>query len=322
MEINCVCWHSTEGMSLPSYGGGSSAPNLTVKPDFAAKKMRWYQHFRIDTSSRALRNLGGGVETNTANVVQIEVVGTCDSRHASSWRLGSRTYRAGRDYLYMGDLPAWAVRDLADFARWLHREHRVPLTSGVTFKPYPASYGANGVRMSHAKWRRFYGHCGHMHVPENLHGDPGAFPMAPILARAAGSTPQEDDVPEIVGRTDDGKKTRTPGEWRTLSIDGPTLVPKGSQAYSVRVSVALEAPVDGTLQGRYVHERPDGSRWKDSITERLTTAGSTFADFFGVGGLHDDETVTFELCYYPADSSDTEPARIKRSRVRGLYWKA
>ncbi|MBQ1165268.1 hypothetical protein KBZ21_45590, partial [Streptomyces sp. A73] len=34
METNVIVWHSTEGTSLPSYGGGGSAPNLTAKPDF------------------------------------------------------------------------------------------------------------------------------------------------------------------------------------------------------------------------------------------------------------------------------------------------
>ncbi|MBQ1166121.1 hypothetical protein KBZ21_49875, partial [Streptomyces sp. A73] len=71
-------WHSTEGTSLPSYGGGGSAPNLTAKPDFKNKRMVWYQHFDFDPSARALVNRAGGVETNTLNVCQVEVVGTCD----------------------------------------------------------------------------------------------------------------------------------------------------------------------------------------------------------------------------------------------------
>ncbi|WP_327720731.1 hypothetical protein OG381_39330 [Streptomyces sp. NBC_00490] len=31
-----------------------SAPNLTAVPDLDAKKLKWYQHFDIETSSRAL----------------------------------------------------------------------------------------------------------------------------------------------------------------------------------------------------------------------------------------------------------------------------
>jgi hypothetical protein len=180
METNVILWHSTEGTSLPSYGGGASAPNLTAKPDFGAKRMRWYQHFDFDTSSRALRNQPGGVETNTLNVCQVEVVGTCDPAAHRRW--------GSAPHLYMPNLPSWVIRDLAAFARWAHQSHGVPLTSGLTFKPYPSSYGANGVRMSRARWTAFKGHCGHQHAPENDHGDPGAFPMAAILAAAKGET--------------------------------------------------------------------------------------------------------------------------------------
>lgn len=179
METNTVLWHSTEGRTLPSYGGGSSAPNITAMPDFAARKLRWFQHHDIDRSSRALVNAAGGVQTNTLNVVQVEIVGTCDPKTSAGW--------GGTAHLYTPRLPDWAVRDLAEFAKWMHEHHGVPLTSDVTFRSYPASYGLfNGVRMSHAQWNDYKGHCGHQHAPENLHGDPGDFPMRDILDRAKG----------------------------------------------------------------------------------------------------------------------------------------
>ncbi|MFI9151665.1 hypothetical protein [Streptomyces sp. NPDC053367] len=180
METNVVLWHSTEGTSLPSYGGGASAPNLTARPDFAKKRIVWYQHFDFDVSSRALRNLPGGVETNTLNVCQVEIVGTCDPATHRRW--------GSTPHLYMPQLPQWVIRDLGAFARWAWTEHRVPLTSGLTFKPYPSSYGDNGVRMSAARWNAFTGHCGHQHAPENDHGDPGSFPMNAVLAAAKGDT--------------------------------------------------------------------------------------------------------------------------------------
>ncbi|MFD3929525.1 hypothetical protein [Streptomyces sp. NPDC058614] len=189
MESNVVVWHTTEGTSLPSYGGGSSAPNFTARPNFTAKKLEWFQHFDFDVSSRALVNTAGGVETNTLNAVQVEIVGTCDPSAHKKW--------GATPHLYTPELPAWAVRDLAAFAKWAHDQHGVPLTSGVTFKAYPASYGtSNGVRMSGTKWTSFTGHCGHQHVPENLHGDPGPLPIAAILNAAKGGTPttEERDV--------------------------------------------------------------------------------------------------------------------------------
>lgn len=188
MESNVIVWHSTEGRSLPSYDGGALAPNFTAVPDFAAKRLKWYQHFDFDTSSRALRNLAGGVQTNTLNVSQVEIVGTCDPTTHAKW------VRAGYAHLYMPELPDWAIRDLGAFARWAHDQHGVPLTSDVTFKAYPGSYGTNGVRMSAAKWAQFSGHCGHQHVPENDHDDPGLFPMADILTAAKGGTTEEDEV--------------------------------------------------------------------------------------------------------------------------------
>lgn len=189
MESNVIPWHTTEGRSLPGYEGGATAPNFTAVPDFKNRRIVWYQHFRFDVSSRALRNQAGGVQTNTLNASQVELVGTCDRRHATTWTLGGVTYKAGVDYLYSGNLPDWVIRDLAAFALWANKYHGVPLSSGLTFKPYPDSYGeSNGVRMSGARWMDFKGHCGHQHVPENDHGDPGSFPMAKILEVAKGGT--------------------------------------------------------------------------------------------------------------------------------------
>lgn len=192
MESNVVVWHTTEGTSLPTYADssgrkGASAPNFTAVPDFKAQRLVWYQHFDFDTSSRALVNLAGGVETNTLNAVQVELVGTCDPAAHKKW---------SGQHLYTPELPDWVIRDLGAFAKWAHDQHGVPLTSDVTFKPYPSSYGASSVRMTFAEWNSFKGHCGHEHVPENDHGDPGAFPIAAILTAAKGgsTTPSKEDT--------------------------------------------------------------------------------------------------------------------------------
>ncbi|MDX2731186.1 hypothetical protein [Streptomyces sp. PA03-2a] len=224
MESNVVVWHTTEGTSLPSYSGGTEAPNFTAKPDFAAKVLRWYQHFDFDTSSRALVH-AGAVATNTLNVSQVELVATCDPATHAKWT------KAGIQHLYTPELPDWVIRDLAAFAKWAHDQHGVPLTSGVTFKPYPGSYGTgNGVRMSNAEWLAFKGHCGHQHVPSgNLHGDPGAFPMAAILTAAKGGTiPNEEDP--MAGIT---KKDIFDAVWKTDAIAAPSDAPdvKTNQAW-------------------------------------------------------------------------------------------
>jgi hypothetical protein len=180
-DVDTAVWHSTEGTSLPGYGGGASAPNFTFVPDFKAKRLKVYQHYDADVSSRALRNLGGGVQTNTNRVVQVEIVGTCDPATHEKWKPA---------HLYMPELPDWAIRDLASFAEWLRDKHGVLATSDVTWRAYPSSYGASPVRLSGARWDNYRGHLGHQHVPENDHGDPGSFPMQAILRAVSDPAPK------------------------------------------------------------------------------------------------------------------------------------
>lgn len=186
MEVNVVLLHTTEGLTLPDYGGGSSAPNLTAVPDFAARRLRWYQHFDIDTSSRALRNLAGGVETNTLNVCQVELAGTCDPARHRDW--------GDAAHIYWPQAPDWALAEVADFLRWMHDQHAVPLTGPDLWLPYPQSYGASAARMTNAQWTAFKGVCGHQHAAENLHGDPGAIDFPTLIALAKGGTTEETDM--------------------------------------------------------------------------------------------------------------------------------
>ncbi|MEU6661271.1 hypothetical protein [Streptomyces sp. NPDC046821] len=228
MESNVVVWHTTEGTSVPSYNGGREAPNFTAAPDFKAKKLRWYQHFDFDTSSRALVNKSGGVETNTLNAVQVELVGTCDPNTHKRW--------GSTPHLYSAELPDWVVRDLAAFAKWAHDQHGVPLTARPVWLAYgkdsrrpgvsPASYGASPARMSFAEWNGFKGHCGHQHVPENDHGDPGAFPMAAILAVTKGGTPTTTTkaTPSTSGELDMTPEQVHAAVWGRDAIPSPTTV--------------------------------------------------------------------------------------------------
>ncbi|RPF36527.1 hypothetical protein [Streptomyces sp. TLI_185] len=182
MEVNVVVLHTTEGRTLPDYEGGRMAPNLTAVPDLKAQKLTWYQHFDIDVSSRALVNLPGGVETNTLNVCQAELVGTCNPVTHQKWR------DAGKGHLYWPEAPQWALRELARFLAWMHEEHDVPLSGPKLWPPYPKSFGSRaGQRMSGHEWNAFNGVCGHTHVPENQHGDPGAIDFDGLIrfAKAA-----------------------------------------------------------------------------------------------------------------------------------------
>ncbi len=197
MESNVVVLHTTEGATLPSYDGGAVAPNVTGVPDFPSQTLKWYQHFDVDRSSRALVNLSGGVETNTLNSFQVELVGTCDPSTHQRWE------NAGVQHIYWPEAPDWALAGVAKLLKWLNANHGVQLRSTVTFKAYPGSYGAsNGVRLTGAQWQAYYGILGHQHVPENLHGDPGAIDINRILALAGGAEVEEDVAAEDVWKAD------------------------------------------------------------------------------------------------------------------------
>ncbi|MEW2402468.1 peptidoglycan-binding protein [Streptomyces sp. NPDC046862] len=201
MQVNVVVLHTTEGYTLPGYDGGSTAPNLTAVPDLAAKKLKWYQHFDIETSSRALVNLPGGVETNTMNVCQVELAGTCDPKSHAKWKA------AGHAHVYWPDAPDWALQGVARFLAWMHEEHGVPLSGPKSWPAYPTSYGnGGGQRMTGTQWTDFKGVCGHTHVPENVHGDPGAIDFARIIKYAK----TELDVGD-----DDTTATSTPAKPNT-----------------------------------------------------------------------------------------------------------
>ena len=226
MEVNVVVLHTTEGRTLPGYDGGATAPNLTAVPDLAAKKLKWYQHFDIETSSRALVNLRGGAETNTLNVCQVELVGTCDPGTHKKWQT------AGQQHIYWPEAPDWALQGVADFLAWMHDQHGVPLSGPSQWPAYPSSYGGTSARMSAAEWTAFKGICGHLHVVENVHGDPGAIDFNRLIALAKGTDIEEDpmagmtkqDVFDAVWKTDaiaapaDAADAKTNPNWQAQSI--------------------------------------------------------------------------------------------------------
>ena len=131
MEVNVVVLHTTEGRTLPDYSGGAEAPNLTAVPDLTTKKLRWYQHFDIDTSSRALVNKPGGVATNTLNVCQVELVGTCDPATHARW--------GTTPHVYWPEAPEWALAEVAVFLRWMNAQHGVPLMGPKAWPASPSS---------------------------------------------------------------------------------------------------------------------------------------------------------------------------------------
>lgn len=164
-------WHTTETDGWPGYGSGYF-PHLTVSA--ASGRFVARQHIGFTRAGRALRNESGGVQTNRLTRCQVEIV-------------------TRADIVDTRGLDPAMVDGLADLAEWLRANWGVPKTCGVTFKPYPSSYGkGNGVRLSPGAWERYAGWLGHQHAPENDHGDPGALDWRPILGATA---TEEADMP-------------------------------------------------------------------------------------------------------------------------------
>lgn len=150
--------HTTESSGYPTYKPGTH-PHFTVWLEAGKAKAR--QHVPLDHAASALMHPAGTVDTNRHSAVQIEI-----ATYASKV---TRTPAALLD----------ATRKLM---RWVEKQTGIHRTA-PTFKPYPASYGIhNGVRLTDSQWARFNGWCGHQHVPNNDHGDPGALNMPYLLA--------------------------------------------------------------------------------------------------------------------------------------------
>jgi hypothetical protein len=146
--------------STTSYFGHSNPPHFTVAKKGSNVKV--YQHYSINVASRTLANPTkpvDDVQTNRLAAIQIEIC----------W------YAA-----QIASLPNDMKNSLRALMRWIEAEANIQRNS-LTFYGDEA-YGEGGVaRMSTRKWKSFNGWCGHQHVPENAHWDPGKIDIAYLL---------------------------------------------------------------------------------------------------------------------------------------------
>ncbi|MFH8804042.1 hypothetical protein ACH4F6_31390 [Streptomyces sp. NPDC017936] len=335
MEVNCGVIHTTEGRTLPSYNGGSIAPTVTGVPDIAAKRIRWYQHYDVDESARALANKLGGVSTNTANAFQIELVGTCDDSKAKTWD----GKRAGVDYLHWPTAPDWALAEVGWLVRWLYDYHGVPMTCVRDWLAYgkdsrrpgitPASYGASPARMSFAEWQAFKGWCGHQHVPENDHGDPGSMDFARVIQHAKGdsdqpTTPaptpaQETDMPSALNESNP-IDVDLDSDWTALAFkdEGAVLAgPVPALDITVTLYVDVATSPDTKVQGRFYLTGLDGSSPSGYLViDKRGGGGHQFAHSVPVPA---GKKLWFEV---RAISPDGKPVKLLHRVASGPYWTA
>jgi hypothetical protein len=153
--------HTTEGSSIEgaiaAYMANNSWPHRTLD----SKSKRSCGHLGFDVAARSLKNLSGGVETNTLGVIQYEIVGQAAHPENINWE--------------------WVGAEIGPVCRQLG----IPIQSSVQWVRYPDSYGQSAPqRLSPSAWTGYAGILGHQHAPENDHGDPGAIPIDTILAAA------------------------------------------------------------------------------------------------------------------------------------------
>jgi hypothetical protein len=146
--------HTTEGNTaddaISSYRNTNFWPHFTIEPNTS----RIIQHLPLNIGARALNHNAGEIETNAAHCIQIEIVGRAK------------------------ESPSWSPEILAfirDLMRQIESLVPIPRQSGLLFLDH-------NHKMSNDEWRAFSGWCGHQHVPQNDHWDPGAIDIDSLLA--------------------------------------------------------------------------------------------------------------------------------------------
>lgn len=186
--------HTTEGTS-PAGAFAAYKTNRSA-PHFTVDADKVYQHIPLDKAARSLLNPAGGVETNLLGAIQIENVGFA------------------KDGLKYSDT-------LRDLLRWIEEQ------TGIG-----AYYPALNVRFSPQQWVVYNGWCGHIHVPENDHTDPGPVDQRLFEIVPATAPTQEDD--EMKQPTDRIAVARVPGSvikrWE-LTRDGGVRALGGAAFY-------------------------------------------------------------------------------------------
>lgn len=153
--------HTTETKdytpSQTSYFGHSNPPHFTAVQRAAGAEI--YQHYNINVAARALANPTmpvDDVQTNRMAAIQIEICWVSEE---------------------IASLPA-GIRDaLRPLMRWIEVETGIQRVAPQFYGD--EAYGTGGIaRMSTQNWTQFNGWCGHQHVPENQHWDPGLIDIA------------------------------------------------------------------------------------------------------------------------------------------------
>lgn len=164
--------HTTESKkytpSTKSYYGHHNPPHFTIVKG-ESDEVKVYQHFPITVAARALANAKGGVQTNRRSAIQIEI----------AWKAAEIDKLPFAMVLKLWDWMRW-VEDQTGVKRWITRKFQGPEAHGVN----------SAARMTDDEWNDFNGWCGHQHVPENSHWDPGKLDIDALTRITRPGTPR------------------------------------------------------------------------------------------------------------------------------------
>ncbi len=149
--------HTTEGPTYlgarAAYAEANSWPHFTVT--FEGGVFKAHQHLSVAVSARSLEHRAGTVQTNRQSAIQIEIVGKAAEAP---------------------NFPTQYLDGLANIMRWIEANAGVDRSCDVTFTVPGAE-----TRLTDAQWLSYAGWCGHQHVPNNEHQDPGAIDIGYLL---------------------------------------------------------------------------------------------------------------------------------------------
>jgi hypothetical protein len=172
--------HTTEVKAFTpgsSYYGHNGWPHATLAPDG-----KLWQHIPVNFGAPTLVNLAGGVQTNTDSAVQIEI----------AWKAAE-----------IKQLPTHMHAKLKEWMRWVEQVRGVQRIAPRFVGPEESPYGNWAKqRFTYSYWDNYGGWCGHQHVPENDHWDPGAIDIAGLLEVTPPAPPPYPPPPPPLTRRD------------------------------------------------------------------------------------------------------------------------
>jgi len=184
--------HTTETAGLPGYGFGSVSPHFTIGVGDAGSlprekkgKVRIWQHISLDRTASALLHKPGTIETNHmgAHCIQIECI-TYIGDQKDAGIVGNK-----------GKFPKALTKALAGLV-----EEITSALGDININISPKRWSSSGAygekapqRLSEDEWEGFNGICGHEHVPNNRHWDPGAFDIDELMGYVGSTGPRRAD---------------------------------------------------------------------------------------------------------------------------------